>query len=230
MQDSAVRSTQVLMTCECGTSFESTLYSTVNVTLEPDLLYRVLAGTLNVGVCPNCGRRIEANQPFFYHDMRRGLFAYVHPDADTDEEEREELLKRLRRVYTQAVEASTRLVPPRRSLPSDSQPRVRRRTPGEDLSAQLEPEAPPMQVIFGHEQLVALVESLLEPEERLGRVALNTSSTRAAERERVTAIARKMAGELHCLVDIEDTPSEYTAWIYGPRSAIAVISRAVYGE
>lgn len=229
MQETAARSTQVLMTCECGTPFETTLYSTVNVTLEPELLYRVLAGTLNVGVCPNCGRRSEANQAFFYHDMRRGLFAYVHPDADMDEEGREDLLNRLRRVYTQAVEASTRLAPPRRSRSTDNKPRVRKRTPGENLSAQLEPDAPPMQVIFGNEQLIALVESLLEPEERLGRVALNTRSTSTAERERVTTIARKMAAQLHCLVDIEDTPSEYTAWIYGPRSQIAVISQALYG-
>ncbi len=224
------RSTERTVTCSCGTSYPSTVYSTVNVTLEPELLYRLLAGTLNVAVCPNCGRRSDAAEPFIYHDMARGLFAYVHPDADLPEEERDELLQRLRRMYTQAVDASERIAPPRQSAAPDGRPRVRRRTPGEDLSAALEPDAPPMQVIFGVDQLIALVESLLEPEERLGRVALSTRNPSLPERERIAAIAEHMASELHCLVDIEDAPQEYTAWIYGPRSQISVISRALHGQ
>ena len=36
----------------------------------------------------------------------------------------------------------------------------------------MEPEIPPMEIILGTDHLITLVESLLEPEERLGRVAI----------------------------------------------------------
>ncbi len=164
------RSSTMKFVCECGTTFTDTIYQTVNVTLEPHLLYRLLAGSLNVAVCPHCGRKIESELPFIYHDMRRGLFAYAHPNAEADEEEREALLERLRQVYDEAVDASERILADDQAGEKAQTPplSVRRRSPAEDLSAQLEPSAPPMQVIFGREQLVALVDSLLEPEERTG--------------------------------------------------------------
>lgn len=224
------RSTDMTFACPCGTTFPTTVYQTVNVTLEPELLYRLLSGTLNVATCPNCGRKASSAQPFIYHDMARGLFAYVHPGAEVPEEDREALLATLRTVYTRAVSESERLAPPRRQAPPASQPRVRRRTPGEDLSARIEPTAPPMQVIFGEENLVELVDSLLEPSERLGRVAMTTRSPSLPERERLRTIAERMAGELGCIVDVEDAPQEYTAWIYGPRTQISVIARALGRE
>lgn len=230
------RSTQIEFTCPCGTTFPATLHQTVNVTLEPELLYRLLAGTLNVITCPNCGRRAASAQPFIYHDMRRGLFAYVHPRGDVDDEEREHLLETLRKVYTHAVQESERM-----SLPGagaagttgttgGAQPRVRRRSPGEDLAAQLEPDAPPMQVIFGTEDLVALVESLLEPDERLGRIALGAHTDGEAERARLLGIARTMAGQMGCYVDVDDTPGEYTVYLFGPRARIVTLARALGQE
>lgn len=217
---------EVTLTCPCGTEFTGTLHASVNVTLEPLLLYELLAGTLNTAVCPNCGRRATPAQPFIFHDMRRGIFAYVHPTEQVDEEERAALLATLRRNYALAVEESARLHPPRASKVPGTQPRVRRRTPGEDL-ARMQPETPPMQVLFGVDSLIAMVESLLEPEERLGRVALSTRETAPPERERLRTLAHRMARQLDCLVDVEETPDNYVVWFYGPRARIDTLADAL---
>jgi hypothetical protein len=222
-----VRSEDVTLTCPCGERFTATVYHAVNVTLEPRLLYRLLAGQLNVATCPNCGRQAETVQPFVYHDMRRGLFAYVHPRSDVPQEDREELLKHLRRVYVRAVEESDRLS--RKKAPSHElpRPRVRRREPADDLEAALEPHAPPMQVIFGISELAALVESLLEPEERLAKVALTARGAGEAERERLRRIAERMAEQMDCDTSVEDAGGEYTIWIYGPRARVSTIAQAL---
>ncbi|HEX6817442.1 MAG TPA: CpXC domain-containing protein [Ktedonobacterales bacterium] len=224
------RSTEMTFTCPCGTTFSSTVYSTVNVTLEPELLYKLLFGSLNTPTCPNCGRRAASAQPFLYHDMARGLFAYVHPSDAVEDEDREALLAELRKSYSRAVEASERILSARErqaNRPPAGPPTVRRRSPGEDLSAQIEPEAPPMQVIFGVDSLVALVDSLLDPEERLGKIALSTRSTDAKERERLRTAAEGIAKQMGCLVEPLDDAEEYTVWVYGPRARIGTIAEAL---
>ena len=225
------RSSTMTYACECGTTFASTMYQTVNVTLEPQLLYRLLAGSLNVAVCPNCGRRIESDLPFIYHDMRRGLFAYAHPNAEAGDEERDQLLERLREVYDEAVGASERILAEERASqptppgqPDIPRLTVRRRSPAEDLSAQLEPSAPPMQVIFGREQLVALVDSLLEPEERLGRLALSARGAGPAQRERIVSIAERLASQFDLQVETEGIGSDFTVWVYGSRERIEALA------
>lgn len=225
------RSSTMTYACECGTTFASTMYQTVNVTLEPQLLYRLLAGSLNVAVCPNCGRKIESDLPFIYHDMRRGLFAYAHPNAEASDEERDQLLERLREVYDEAVGASERILSEERASQSmePGQPgiprlTVRRRSPAEELSAQLEPSAPPMQVIFGREQLVALVDSLLEPEERLGRLALSARGAAPAQRERIVSIAERLASQFDLQVEMEGEGADFTVWVYGPRERIETLA------
>jgi CpXC protein len=223
------RSSEVTLTCACGTRFPSTAYQAVNVTLEPALLYRLLFGHLNVATCPNCGRTSSTGQPFVYHDMQRGLFAYVLPQADVSDEEREALLTQLRRVYTQAVEESERISQSQQRERTGEVPRpvVRRRTPQDELRAQIEPDAPPMQVIFGVDRLVTLVDSLLEPEERLGKVALSTRSAQRADRERLSAVAQRMAAQMQCEIAVEDEPDEYTVWLYGPKSRTNAIAKAL---
>jgi hypothetical protein len=217
------RSTEWPFACECGQEFTSTVYHAVNITFQPRLLYSLLAGKLNVATCPNCGRKVASPLPFIYHDMRRGLFAYVHPSTQLDEDEREQLIDRLRDTYTQAVATSTREHPPRSSgrarRPTPSRPRAA----AEPASPVAEPDAPPMQVIFGVDRLVALVESLLEPGERLGRIALSTRSANPSERERLVALARQMADQLECQVEAGERGNAYGVEIYGPRSQIGTL-------
>lgn len=221
------RSTEMRFSCPCGTSFPSTVYQVVNVTLEPRLLYRLLEGTLNVATCPNCGRKAESGQPFLYHDMKRGLFAYVNPSADLPEEDREQLLAQLRRVYTTAVTESERIVRQRGRSAPQPKPSVRRTRPYDDIGTRLEPDAPPMQVIFGTGRLLTLVDSLLEPEEKLGRVALSARGGDIAQQERLLRIARQMADQVECDVVVDDEPDSYTVWIYGPRARVDAISKAL---
>lgn len=224
------RSVAMTFTCPCGTEFSSAVYQTVNVTLEPALLYRLLAGSLNTPTCPNCGRKAASAQPFLYHDMARGLFAYVHPHSNVSDEDREALLERLRKNYDLAVQSSERILGARErtaSQPPDGPPRVRRRSPGEDLSARIEPDTPPMQVIFGVDQLITLVDSLLDPDERLGKLALSTRSAQPAERVRVLGIAERMAQQMGCFVETQDEPDEYTVWLYGPRARVGAIAQAL---
>lgn len=214
-------------TCECGTEYTSPVYQTVNVTLEPHLLYQLLAGLLNVAVCPNCGRKTTAALPFVYHDMERGLFAYVHPDADASEETRERLLERLREVYDDAVVESERILSQRSATPGAGAPRltIRRRTPGDDLAARLEPNTPPMQVIFGVENLIALVDSLLEPGERLGRAALSARDAEPAARERILTLARSLADRLDLQVETEGVGRDFIVWLYGPRIRVSLLNQ-----
>lgn len=210
------RSSQIRYTCECGTEFVSPVYQTVNVTIEPHLLYQLLAGLLNVAVCPNCGRKTAAALPFIYHDMTRGLFAYVHPNADAGSESRDELLSRLREVYDEAVAESDRILG--RAAASAQQ------APRDDLAARLEPQTPPMQVIFGAETLITLVDSLLEPDERLGRAALSAQGSDVA-RDRFLTLAHALADQLDLQTEIEGTGHEFTVWLYGPRSRVRLLSQ-----
>ena len=192
------------------------------------MLYRLLAGTLNVAVCANCGRKAASAQPFIYHDMARGLFAYVHPDANLPEDGREELLEHLRDVYDQAVAESERLEQPSAGGRNNAvEPHIRRRLPYDDALKRISPDAPPMQVIFDIEALMALVESLLDPEEKLGRVVLSTQASGARERTRLASIATRLAEQAHCLVEIEDLPAEYTVIIYGSRARIRQLNVAL---
>jgi CpXC protein len=228
MSQNAPRSTVVTFQCPCGESFDTTIYSTVNVTLAPEQLYRLLARTLNTATCANCGRRTISAQPFIYHDMARGLFAFVHPDADLSEDQREELLEHLREVYDLAVAESERLTQPsaggRRGV---VEPHVRRRLPYDDTLRYITPDAPPMQVIFGVDELRRLVESLLEPEEKLGRIVLNTRASGAPARSRLLSVATRLAEQAHCLVEVRDLPDEYTTTIYGPQARIRQINAAL---
>ncbi|HCP75892.1 MAG TPA: hypothetical protein DIU08_14800 [Ktedonobacter sp.] len=87
------------------------------------------------------------------------------------------------------------------------------------------PSAPPLHVVFGLDQLHELINASLSQQERLGRLALRTSSHREAERGQLLDIARKFASELQCQVDVEILPGEYTVWLYGSRRQIGAIMR-----
>ncbi len=197
------------------------MYESVNVTLDPQLLYTVLAGLLNVATCPHCGRRAAVARPFLYHDMARGLFAYVHPRADLPQEQREQVLQQIRRAYSVAVEQSALL---REQKPTGNE-EASNAGGVPSLPGREEEVPPPLQVIFGVEQLCALVNSLLKPEERLGKLALSSKSKRQEERQRLLAIAQEMARQMHCQVEVEEEPGEYTVWLYGPRGAIGAMMR-----
>ena len=65
------RSTTNIMTCPCGEEFSHSVYEYVNIADDPQLLYTVLVGLINVATCPNCGRKAAIGRPFIYSDTDR---------------------------------------------------------------------------------------------------------------------------------------------------------------
>lgn len=205
------RSTTQTLTCPCGEVFAHTIYEYVNVASNPELRYTVLAGLLNVATCPTCGRRAAFARPFIYSDPERRLLAYVHPRNDAPEEARLMILEKLRNVYDSVV--------------SEAEPPCPNGSPVSEASAEQIMATPPLQVVFGIDQLHELINAVLSQDERLGKLALSTRSKIEAERGQMLDIARKLASEMGCQVELEDLEDEYTVWIFGPRRQIGALMR-----
>src|SRR5215831_17976731 len=155
------RSTQYMLTCPCGEVFSSSIYEYVNVAKDPQLQYTVLAGLLNVSTCPSCNRRAAIARPLIYSDPARNLLAYVHPRSDAPEEARLLILEKLRTVYMSIANdnpGSNRqsIHVEQNDAPSEVVKRVR--TDGHH-TAHFEQalDLPPLQVVFGLDQLGELI-------------------------------------------------------------------------
>ena len=212
------RSTNRTLTCPCGEVFNSPIYEYVNISTDPQLQYTVLAGLLNVSSCPVCGRRSAISRPFIYSDSAHNLLAYVHPRNDVPEEARLLILDKLSNVYTSIVGDTEQHSDQKNGGVNDS-------TKGAISLADQAQEIPPLQVVFGADQLHGLINAVLSPEERLGRIALNTYSRDSAERGQLLHIARKLAQEMQCQIEVEDMSDEYTVWLFGSRRQIGAIMR-----
>lgn len=208
------RSTTHTFSCPCGVVFEHTIYDYVNVAIEPRLRYIVLAGLLNVATCSACGRKAAIGRPFIYSDPGHHLLAYVHPRNDAPHEARLMILAQLRNVYETIVGESEQ----HEFIAGKSV---------SDASAEQLMATPPLQVVFGNDQLHELINATLHQDERLGRLALSTRSHAEAERGQMLDIARKLASEMGCQVEIEDLDDEYTVWIFGPRRQIGALMRSL---
>lgn len=207
------RSVDYNFSCPCGEKFSSPIYDYVNVAKDPSLQYTVLAGLLNVSTCPSCGRRIAHSQPFIYSDPAHNLLAFVHPRGDVPEEARLLILDKLQTTYDTIVGDDG----------IDSNGTANHTLSPED-SGQIA-NTPPLQVIFGLDQLNEVINAVLSQDERMGRLALNTFSRDEAERGQLLLIARKLAREMQCQVEVEDLPDEYTVWLFGARRRIGAIMR-----
>ncbi|HET8910386.1 MAG TPA: CpXC domain-containing protein [Ktedonobacteraceae bacterium] len=204
------RATQTTFTCPCGTQFTSPVYESVNIGQDPQLQYTVLSGLLNVSTCPDCGRRAAVARPFIYSDPIHHLLAYVHPQSDAPNEARQVILEKLQDIYTAIVEQDE-------NAGND--------TNGSFDSAIEAAQTPPLQVVFGVDQLSELINAFLPQDERLGRLALSTRSHDQAERAQMVTIARKLASEMYCQIEVEDLSDEFTVWVYGSRRQIGALMR-----
>ncbi|HEY0756126.1 MAG TPA: CpXC domain-containing protein [Ktedonobacteraceae bacterium] len=198
--------------CPCGEQFEHTIYNYVNITREPRLRYIVLSGLLNVATCPHCGRKAAIGRPFIYSDPEHKLLAYVHPRNDAPEEARLMILEQLRNVYETIVSEG-------------EAPECSADEPISESSAEQIMATPPLQVVFGNDQLHGLINATLSQHERLGKLALSTRSHAEAERGQMLDIARKLASEMNCQIEVENLEDEYTVWIFGPRRQIGALMR-----
>ena len=212
------RSTNYTLNCPCGEVFNSQIYEYINVSTDPQLQYTVLAGLLNVSLCPACGRRAAVSRPFVYSDPAHNLLAYVYPRNDVPEEARLMILDKLSDVYTSIVGNIEQHSDQEHGASNDD----KRSTVYLADQAQ---EMPPLQVVFGTDQLHSLINAVLSQEERLGRIALNTYSRDSAERGQLLHIARKLAQEMQCQTEVEDLSDEFTVWLFGSRRQIGAIMR-----
>ncbi|HYX49569.1 MAG TPA: CpXC domain-containing protein, partial [Ktedonobacteraceae bacterium] len=201
-----------------GEVFNSPIYEYVNVSTDPQLLYTVLAGLLNVSSCPACGRRSAISRPFIYSDSAHNLLAYVYPRNDVPEEARLMILDKLSDVYTSVVGDTEEHSAQENGGVNDG-------SGGSISLADQDQEIPPLQVVFGIDQLQSLINAVLSQEERLGRIALNTYSRDSAERGQLLHIARKLAQEMQLQVEVEELSDEYTVWLFGSRRQIGAIMR-----
>ncbi|MBX5456312.1 MAG: hypothetical protein IRZ31_05370 [Thermogemmatispora sp.] len=233
MSQLASRTASYKLTCRCGHSFECQIYEYVNVARDPQLRYAVLAGRLNVVTCPSCGRRAQARRPFIYSDPPNRLLAYVHPRDNVPREGRELIEAKLRDVYERVAQQPGE---PEEGSASVSDAEQEAETPGEgEMAASLAAaavrgageEIPPLQVIFGLDQLALLINAGLSQDERLGKIALRTQSRSTAQRGQMFDIARRLAREMQCIVEEEEQGETYTVWLYGPRRQIGAIMRAL---
>jgi hypothetical protein len=189
----------------------------VNVAHDPRLRYIVLAGLLNVIACPLCGRRVAVARPIIYSDPQYNFLAYVHPHADASAEARRLILNRLRSVYVDITKTRDMRI----SREDEEGGRVVVITP---VQAR---EMPPLKIVFGFDQLHELLNAMLSPEDRSGKLVLSTRSRDTAERAQFLMIARKLALEMGCNVAVKDQPDEYTVWLYGSRRQIGSLMRSL---
>jgi hypothetical protein len=214
------RSTTHTFTCPCGKVFNYQLYEYVNVAADQLLRYIALAGLVNVATCPNCGQRAAFTTPFIYSDPAYGLLAYVHPHPNVPDEARLLILEKLRTTYRDIVATQVQQEGDENGAHVNGGPVVA-------LSPSAAGEFPPLKVIFGVEQLADVINGVLSPEERLGKLALHTQSRSEAARGQFLDIMRKFATEMGCFIEVEDLPDEYTVWLYGSRRQIGAIMRAL---
>ncbi len=75
----------------CRAPLRASISTIVDASQNPELKARLIAGQLNLAICPNCGMAFMIGAPLFYHDAAKQL-AFVHfpqqLNARQDEQER----------------------------------------------------------------------------------------------------------------------------------------------
>jgi hypothetical protein len=82
----------IQLTCpNCRAPMRAQLFTLIDVGRQPELKNYLLAGQLNVAVCPNCGTPAMVAAPLIYHDPAKQLFLVHFPqqlNARPEEQER----------------------------------------------------------------------------------------------------------------------------------------------
>jgi phosphate uptake regulator len=75
----------------CRTPMRAQVFTLVDVGVQPELKNYLLAGQLNMAICPNCGTPAMIAAPLIYHDPNKQLFLVHFPqqlNARPEEQER----------------------------------------------------------------------------------------------------------------------------------------------
>jgi hypothetical protein len=87
----AIAPQPVQISCpNCRTPFRTGIYSLVDAGEQPELKQALLAGQLNLAICPNCGVASALGAPLVYHDAAKQLcFVYFPQELRARPEEQE---------------------------------------------------------------------------------------------------------------------------------------------
>ena len=90
----------------CGELSKAIAYTSVNVTVNPELREQVLDGSLFAWKCPSCGYSARLTYPVLYNDMKNRFMVYLIPKIDRFQlcdKELEEQYNNLRNISKRAV-------------------------------------------------------------------------------------------------------------------------------
>lgn len=85
------------ITCpNCGTPYRAEVHQLVDARRTPELKQRLLNGSLNVAVCPNCGAGGQMSSILAYHDADHELFMiYLPQELHLNQVQREQMIGRM---------------------------------------------------------------------------------------------------------------------------------------
>lgn len=72
---------------KCGKAQAITVWSSLNVDLDPDLRARLFSGEINQFKCESCQHTAFINTPLMYHDMRRQFAVQYYPVESLEDPE-----------------------------------------------------------------------------------------------------------------------------------------------
>lgn len=77
----------------CNNPFRSNVYSLIEAVAEPELKQALLAGRINVAVCPACGTPTMIATALVYHDVQKQVcFVYMPQEMNLSPEEQERII------------------------------------------------------------------------------------------------------------------------------------------
>src|SRR5687768_582914 len=84
----------VSITCpNCRTQYQVPIFQFVDVGQAPEMKQALLAGRINVAVCPNCGTGGMLASPMLYHDpAKQYLFALFPQEIQATPQEQEQFI------------------------------------------------------------------------------------------------------------------------------------------
>ena len=98
------------VTCpNCQTPYTAEIHQVIDSDETPDLKQRLLAGQLNVAVCPNCGAGGQMMTPMLFHDAAHEMFVIFMPqEMNMGQMERERLIGQMARQVMDSMPSERR--------------------------------------------------------------------------------------------------------------------------
>ncbi len=93
----------------CGFSYQTPVFSIIDVGQTPELKQIVLSGSLNASQCPNCGNINAIVAPLLYHDPdHEFLGVFIPPQLNLNEAQRQKIIGDLSNALMNSIPAEKR--------------------------------------------------------------------------------------------------------------------------